>query len=76
MSADGTFGIVRWDERFEADDEDTPGQATCENGEHLPLVGLLAATLARVIQDFVVSEQRRDVMVTLSGASTSWSGST
>jgi hypothetical protein len=37
---------------------------------------LLAATLARVIQDFVVSEQRRDVMVTLSGASTSWSGST
>ena len=76
MSADGTFGIVRWDERFEADDEDTPGQATCENGEHLPLVGMLAAAVARVIQDFVVSDQRRDVMVTLSGASTSWSGST
>ena len=76
MSADATFGIVRWDERFEADDEDTPGQATCENGEHLPYIGSLAAAVARVVQDFVVNGLRRDVMVTLSGASTSWSGST
>jgi molybdopterin/thiamine biosynthesis adenylyltransferase len=76
LSADGTFGIVRWDERFEPDEEDRPGQPTCEGGEHLPLIGLLAASVARVIQDFVVNRQRRDVIVSLSGATTSWSGST
>ena len=76
LSGDGTFGIVRWDERFEPDEEDRPGQPTCEGGEHLPLIGLLAAAVARVVQDFVVNRQRRDVMVSLSGATTSWSGST
>jgi len=76
LSADGSFGIVRWDERFRPDEEDEPGQATCEGGEHLPFIGLLAAVVARVVQDFVVHGQRRDVLVTLSGASTSWSGST
>jgi molybdopterin-synthase adenylyltransferase len=76
LSGDGTFGVVRWDERFEPDEEDRPGQPTCEGGEHLPLIGLLAATVARVVQDFVVNGQRRDVMVSLAGATTSWSGST
>src|SRR5262245_61592643 len=53
LAADGTFGLVRWDERFAPDREDAEGQATCEGGDHLPLIGLLAATLARAIQDFV-----------------------
>ena len=44
VSGDGTFGIVRWDERFVADAEDQAGQATCEGGEHLPLIGVLGAT--------------------------------
>jgi hypothetical protein len=65
VSGDGTFGLVRWDERFKADAEDTPGQATCEGGEHLPLLGLLASTLARTIQDFVSSRQTRDSIVSL-----------
>jgi hypothetical protein len=65
VSADGTFGLVRWDQRFKADAEDTPGQATCEGGEHLPLLGLLASTLARTIQDFVTSRQERDSIVSL-----------
>lgn len=65
VSGDGTFGLVRWDERFRPDPEDAPGQATCEGGEHLPMLGQIAAALARVIQDFVKSGQRRDVMVTL-----------
>ena len=42
VSGDGTFGLVRWDERFVPDAEDAAGQATCEGGEHLPLIGLLA----------------------------------
>jgi molybdopterin/thiamine biosynthesis adenylyltransferase len=67
LAADGTFGIVRWDERFTPDREDVEGQATCEGGEHLPMIGLVGATLARTIQDFVNSGERRDFMVALSG---------
>jgi hypothetical protein len=65
LAADGTFGLVRWDERFVPDAEDAEGQATCEGGEHLPVIGLVAATLARVIQDFLKDGQRRDAMITL-----------
>jgi hypothetical protein len=65
LSGDGTFGLVRWDERFVADAEDAAGQATCEGGEHLPLIGLLAAALARTVQDFVTAGARRDSMVSL-----------
>jgi molybdopterin/thiamine biosynthesis adenylyltransferase len=67
LAADGTFGLVRWDERFVPDREDAEGQATCEGGEHLPVIGLLAATLARVIQDFLKDGDRSDYMVSLSG---------
>jgi|SRR5215217_7591877 len=66
VSADGTFGLVRWDERFVPDAEDSAGQATCEGGAHLPLLGLLAATLARSVQDFVKQGVRRDALVNLS----------
>ncbi|QSQ19700.1 ThiF family adenylyltransferase [Pyxidicoccus parkwayensis] len=65
VSADGTFGLVRWDERFAPDAEDTAGQATCEGGAHLPLLGLLAATLARAVQDFVKHGVKRDALVNL-----------
>ncbi|MCY1016309.1 HesA/MoeB/ThiF family protein [Pyxidicoccus sp. MSG2] len=65
VSADGTFGLVRWDERFIPDAEDTAGQATCEGGAHLPLLGLLAATLARAVQDFVKHGVKRDALVNL-----------
>jgi molybdopterin/thiamine biosynthesis adenylyltransferase len=67
VSGDGTFGIVRWDERFAPDAEDAPGQATCEGGEHLPLIGALGATLARAVQDFVRAGARDDYMIALSG---------
>jgi len=67
VSGDGTFGLVRWDARFTPDSEDTPGQATCEGGEHLPLLGLVASTLARAIQDFVTKREERDFIVSLSG---------
>jgi molybdopterin/thiamine biosynthesis adenylyltransferase len=65
LSADGAFGLVRWDARFQPDAEDSEGQATCEGGEHLPFIGLLSAALARCIQDFVKSGVQRDVMVGL-----------
>jgi molybdopterin-synthase adenylyltransferase len=65
ISADGTFGLVRWDERFTPDAEDRAGQATCEGGDHLPIIGLLAAALARTVQDFLTLGTRRDSMVGL-----------
>lgn len=67
LSGDGTFGLIRWDERFSADREDEAGQATCEGGEHLPIISLLGAALARSVQDFVKGEPRYDSMVSLSG---------
>jgi hypothetical protein len=67
LAADGTFGIVRWDERFTPDREDVEGQATCEGGEHLPMIGLIGATLARTIQDFITNHEHRDFMISLSG---------
>ncbi len=70
VSADGTFGIVRWDERFTPDEEGTPGEATCEGGEHLPLIALVSCTLARAIQDFVKDGTKHDSMVSLSGVMT------
>ncbi len=68
LAADGKVGLVRWDERFTADREDAEGQATCEGGEHLPMIGLLGATLARAIQDFLKSGDRHDYLVSLSGS--------
>ena len=70
VSADGTFGLVRWDERFVADEETSPGAATCEGGEHLPLIALVSSTLARTIQDFVQKGTKRDAMIALSGVTT------
>jgi molybdopterin/thiamine biosynthesis adenylyltransferase len=67
LSGDGTFGMVRWDERFTPDREDTAGQATCEGGEHLPLIGMVGATLARAVQDFVKDGSMRDYLISLSG---------
>jgi molybdopterin/thiamine biosynthesis adenylyltransferase len=67
LAADGSFGLVRWDERFTADREDVEGQATCEGGQFLPLIGLAGAALARAIQDFVASGDRVDYMVSRSG---------
>jgi len=65
VSGDGTFGIVRWDERFAPDAEDAAGQATCEGGEHLPLIGVLGSSIARVLQDFAKDGTKRDVMISL-----------
>ena len=67
VAADGSFGLVRWDERFVADQEDAEGQPTCEGGEHLPLIGLLGAALSRAIQDFVSRGERHDYHVARNG---------
>jgi len=67
IAADGTCGLVRWDDQFVADAEDEPGQATCEGGEHLPMIGLVASVLARTIQEFVRDGRRWNSFLTPSG---------
>ncbi len=67
LSADGTYGMVRWEETFTPDAEDAPGQATCENGEHLPFIGIVSSVLARTVAEFVQDGTRLDSMVSLSG---------
>jgi len=67
LAGDGSFGLVRWDERFTPDRETEPGAATCEGGEHLPMIALVGATLARAIQDFVRAGTRHDYAISLSG---------
>lgn len=67
LSADGTYGLVRWDEVFTPDPEDAPGQATCENGEHLPFIGIVASVLARTVVEFTADGSRLNSMVSLSG---------
>ena len=68
IAADGSVGLVRWDERFTPDREDVAGQPTCEGGQHLPMIGLVGATLARTIQDFLAKGDRRDYLISLTGS--------
>lgn len=70
VAADGTFGMVRWDETFVADEEGAEGQATCEGGEHLPIIALIGSALARAVQDFVQKGEQKDSMISLSGVMT------
>ncbi len=67
LAADGTFGMVRWDERFVPDRESVAGEATCEGGEHLPMIGVVGSMLARAVQDFLASGAQHDYLVSLSG---------
>lgn len=53
LSADGDFGRVVWDNLFNIDKEPGEGAATCENGEHLPFIGLSAAILAQSAKKYL-----------------------
>lgn len=67
LSADGSYGMVRWDDSFTPDPEGAPGQATCENGEHLPFIGIVSSVLARTVAEFIQDGSRLNAMISLSG---------
>lgn len=67
LSADGTYGMVRWDASFTPDAEDAAGQPTCENGDHLPFIGIVSSVLARTVSEFAQDGSRLNAMVSLSG---------
>jgi len=53
LAADGTFGRVCWDDRFVIDAEAATGTPTCEDGAHLPFIGLVSTHLAYAAQRFL-----------------------
>lgn len=68
LDANGSFGRVCWTEKFEIDEEAGEGQATCENGEHLPFIAITAAYLARAAQIFITTGQRVGFDISHGGA--------
>ena len=68
LAADGAFGVVRWDEAFVIDEEDVPGQATCDGGQFLPMINMVASALAESIQQFKGKQLRLNWNVSPKGA--------
>lgn len=64
VDANGTCGRVYWDERFEIEPVGAPGAATCENGEHLPFLTVVAAYIAHSTKEFVAKGRRLSYQVT------------
>lgn len=67
LAADGAFGRVIWDEHFQID-EGQDGQATCEDGQHLPFIATVAAYMAQSAQLFLAQEERHSFHVFPGGA--------
>ncbi|MEM7392233.1 MAG: ThiF family adenylyltransferase, partial [Verrucomicrobiota bacterium] len=53
LAAEGAYGIVRWDRNFIIDEEDAPGQPTCEGTGFLPIIVRVSSALIRSIQVFL-----------------------
>jgi len=60
LTDDGTFGRVVWDELFTIDIEGAANAPTCENGEHLPFIGLASSQLAIAVQQFIKTGKKRN----------------
>jgi predicted ThiF/HesA family dinucleotide-utilizing enzyme len=69
LSANGDFGRAIWDEEFVIDTESATGAATCENGEHLPFIGLTAAVIAKSAQLFLTKGKKTSYQVSPAGTS-------
>lgn len=53
LAAGGAFGSVRWDRHFAIDDEDVPGQATCDGGGFLPIILRMGSALATSMREYL-----------------------
>jgi molybdopterin/thiamine biosynthesis adenylyltransferase len=62
LAAQGSVGRVVWDDKFHIDENDGEA-ATCEDGEHLPFIGLVSAHIARAAQQFLASGQQMSFQV-------------
>ena len=53
LSADGTYAQAVWTEDFDPDPEGEPGQATCEDGDHVAFYAIAGARLAILGRKFL-----------------------
>ncbi|APU89003.1 thiamine biosynthesis protein ThiF-like protein [Virus Rctr197k] len=63
LAPGGDFGRVIWDEMFTIDDEAAGGAPTCEGGEFLPFIGIVAAYIARAAQLFLADGTKTGFVV-------------
>ena len=68
LAANGAMGQVLWDADFKIDDG-AAGAPTCEDGEHLPFIGLVSCYLARAAQEYLKSGRQIGFQVFPVGAS-------
>lgn len=57
VAADGSYARIMWDEHF-SPDEGGEGQATCEDGEHLPFLMTVSARMAHTVQRYLADGTR------------------
>lgn len=63
LAASGTVGGVIWDDKFRIDFEDGGNGATCEDGQHLPFIGMVATFMARSAQEFLMTGRQMSFQV-------------
>jgi molybdopterin/thiamine biosynthesis adenylyltransferase len=68
LAGGGQFGRVAWDEQFSIDDESGAGAPTCENGEFLPFIAVVAANMAYAVQQFSLTGKKIGFQVTPAGS--------
>ncbi len=57
-AADGQFARVIWDKDFVPDEESVKGAPTCEGGEHLPFINIVAGYMAYSAQRFIADGEK------------------
>ncbi len=68
LAANGTVGGVVWDSKFEIDFEGEGGGATCEDGQHLPFISMVASFMARSAQEFLTTGRQMSFQLFSRGA--------
>ena len=53
LAEDGSVAVINWGQDFIIDEESAEGQATCEAGEHLPMIMAASSYLALALQKYV-----------------------
>ena len=66
LAPDGGFGRVVWDELFTPDGA-SEGAATCEDGAHLPFIGMVATHLAYAAQIFLTRGKKMSFSISPAG---------
>ena len=68
LAADGAFGRVIWDKDFKIDSEGSAGAPTCEDGNHLAFISLVASYMARSVHVFLEADKMVGFSISPMGA--------